>query len=721
MFGFFITMLPAFGKSVATFFNLGKMAGFVKTVLLGFILYGVLVTANICAQTQETDSIKILKEVTVTGYEPLSITSRSATAVSTVQKIQLKDFHALNNPVAALNTIAGVRMEERSPGSYRINIRGSSLRSPFGVRNIKIYWNNLPVTDPGGNSYFNMFTMDNFSTLQVVKGPVSGQFGAGTGGLILLTNHPPDFSTQAEYYTGSFGLNALHLRYNTTGKKNVQQYRFAHQQSTGYRNQSALKRNNFSWAMPYNITNSFSLTSFILLNQLNYGTPGGLTLSEYQLNPTDSRPATATLPSAAAVNASINQFNGYSGINANIRLNANWVNNTGVYGAFNHIKNSAIRNFETRSEPYFGARSVFSYGKLFLNKDSLNITGGAEYQQGLFNINVAGNNNGAAGILQSTDFVNNRSLNLFVQTSYLYQKKWHLSAGLGNNSSYLNFNRKYGIPLGKQQTHYRYEFTPRFSIQKDFSDNTTLQAVISKGFSPPALAELLPSTGQFNTLLYPERGWNYEINAQQYYFHNKLRVNVSAFWLSISDAIVQNRDSSGADFFSNAGSTRQKGLEVNADYLQFYGNNIINYWYLSASGTFNRFKYHQYTKNNTNYSGNRLPGIPDYSFNILFKTQLLKTLSISINYYYNSWLFLNNANTDKASAFNILNSKIAYTIFQKKKWQLTLYAGADNILNQQYGIGHDINAAGGRYFNASPERNFFTGVIVSCNKKGNNP
>ncbi len=693
------------------------MTGFVKTVLLGYILYIVLVTANICAQPPETDSSKILKEVIVSAYEPMSITSRSSTTVSTMQKIQLKDFYALNNPVAALNTITGVRMEERSPGSYRINIRGSSLRSPFGVRNIKIYWNNLPVTDPGGNSYFNMFTMDNFSVLQVVKGPVSGQFGAGTGGLILLSNHPQDYTAQAEYYTGSFGLHAVHLRYNTTGKKNTQQFRFVHQQGSGYRNQSEVKRNNFSWVMPYKVNNRFTLNSFMLFNQLNYGTPGGLTLSEYQLTPTASRPATTTLPSAAAVNASIDQLNYYAGFNAAVRMNNRWINNTGVYGAFNRIKNSAIRNFETRNEPYFGARSVFSYGNTFLNKDSVNITVGSEFQQGFFNINLAGNNNGVAGTLQSADKVNNQAWNLFIQASYILASNWHIFAGVGNNNSYLNFSRKYGTPAGRQQASYRYELTPRFSIQKEFSDNTTLQAIISKGFSPPALAELLPSTGQLNTQLYPEKGWNYEVTAQQYYFHNKLRINASIFSLAISDAIVQNRDTSGADFFSNAGSTRQKGLELTTDYLQFYGNDIVNYWYISAAASFNRFKYHRYVKNNTDYSGNSLPGIPDYSVNILFKTQLLKAFSISINYYYNSRLFLNDANTDKASAFHILNSKTTCTLFQKKNWQLTLYAGGDNILNGQYGIGHDINAAGGRYFNASPGRNIFTGIVVSSNKK----
>lgn len=35
-----------------------------------------------------------------------------------------------------MNAIPGIRMEQRSPGSFRLNIRGSSLRLPFGIRNV---------------------------------------------------------------------------------------------------------------------------------------------------------------------------------------------------------------------------------------------------------------------------------------------------------------------------------------------------------------------------------------------------------------------------------------------------------------------------------------------------------------------------------------------------------------------------------------------------------
>ena len=63
-----------------------------------------------------------------------------------VEKITVKqvEYVGTANLLPAINTIPGVRMEERSPGSYRLSIRGSLLRSPFGVRNIKIYLNGLP-------------------------------------------------------------------------------------------------------------------------------------------------------------------------------------------------------------------------------------------------------------------------------------------------------------------------------------------------------------------------------------------------------------------------------------------------------------------------------------------------------------------------------------------------------------------------------------------------
>jgi iron complex outermembrane receptor protein len=44
---------------------------------------------------------------------------------------------------------------------------------------------------------------------------------------------------------------------------------------------------------------------------------------------------------------------------------------------------------------------------------------------------------------------------------------------------------------------------------------------------------------------------------------------------------------------------------------------------------------------------------------------------------------------------------------------LDFFAGIDNLLNQKYSLGNDLNAVGGRYFNAAPGRNYFAGVRIN--------
>src|SRR5262245_9291717 len=88
--------------------------------------------------TSENDSSQTLQEVTVRAYEQNRTLMQVPAAVAVITKTQLLKFNN-TNILPALNSNPGIRMEERSPGSYRLNIRGSSLRSPFGVRNVKTY------------------------------------------------------------------------------------------------------------------------------------------------------------------------------------------------------------------------------------------------------------------------------------------------------------------------------------------------------------------------------------------------------------------------------------------------------------------------------------------------------------------------------------------------------------------------------------------------------
>ncbi|HAA21484.1 MAG TPA: TonB-dependent receptor, partial [Cytophagales bacterium] len=103
----------------------------------------------------DQDSLVRLEEVTIQALGGYSADFNSPGGIG---KLSPREFQAApaTTWVPILNTLAGVRLEERAPASYRVSIRGSSLRAPFGVRNVKIYWNGIPLTEANNTTALNL-------------------------------------------------------------------------------------------------------------------------------------------------------------------------------------------------------------------------------------------------------------------------------------------------------------------------------------------------------------------------------------------------------------------------------------------------------------------------------------------------------------------------------------------------------------------------------------
>lgn len=662
------------------------------------------------AQQQPYDSLAVLDEVEVHAFGQQTKLRTSNIAMQTLGVAALNRDNKISL-VNSFNTIAGVKMEERSPGSYRINIRGSSLRSPFGVRNVKVYWNDIPVTDPGGNTYFNQFAFNNFNDVEIYKGPASGMYGAGTGGLIMLNTPFKQQEIKAAYTAGSYGS---HLTSGVAGWYNNNQngqVAFSHQQGNGYRIQSHMKRNNFSYAGSIKINDQQTIYTNLLLNDLYYQTPGGLTLAEYKANARQARPASGTFPSAVEAKAAIWQKNFLLGITHQYFINNRFNLKTTVYGALAQVKNSAIRNFEQRHEPHFGGRTTLSYEKKFESGGLLQWLFGAEYQHGIFSTKVSNNVAGAPGVLQTNDAIKINGLSVFAQVVYAITNSWIFTGGLSENKSSLAFTRLTNEPATVQKFSYDNELAPRISIIKKIKNDLSLIATVSKGFSPPTVAELLPSTGIL-TALKAEHGWNYELTARQFLWRGRLHLEATGFYFNLEDGLVQRRDAAGADYFTNAGRIKEKGAELLAQYIYVASKkSIFNYLNYRAALTFSHFRYGNFVNAQGDFSGKVVPGIPANNASLSADVYLKKGFYTNISYYASQKIFLNDANTATANPYHLLGCKAGYKN-QYRKWKYDFFAGADNLLNQTYSLGNDINAAAGRYYNAAPKRNYYAGLVL---------
>lgn len=675
--------------------------------LIAFSFYN-----SIYSQTTEQDTLsaKTLHEVVVRGYEQNRKLQESGAPISVVSQKQLQSF-GNTSILPAINSVPGVRMEERSPGSYRLNIRGSSLRSPFGVRNVKIYYNGIPFTDPGGNTYLNELSFYNFSSLEILKGPGSSLYGAGTGGVMLInsTAAKPENQLSINYSRGSYNANMFNISANTGSESFQNVVSYTHQGSDGYREQSGMRRDIISWDSKVINSEKQSLSAHVLLGDLYYQTPGGLTLAQFQANPKAARPAGGGFPSAVQNKAAINQKMAWAGFEHTYNFSDHFKNSTSVYGATAQITNSAIRNYEKRLEPNFGGRTTFTYST-DINQAKLAVIAGAEYQQGFSTIKVYKNKSGNPDLLQTDDEVISNQATIFAQADLALAKGWIVTAGLSVNSSMVEFNRLSVVPSFNYRTDYNNQVAPRLSLLKKLNENASVYAVVSKGFSPPTVAELLPSTSVINTDLQAEKGTNYEVGFRSSLFANRLFIDVNAFSFRLQNSITQRRDGSGADFFTNAGNTKQRGIEAFLNYYISRGVDkfiTANAW---SSYSYHNFRYNEFKQLTNDFSNNKIPGVAPHTLAAGFNIDTKPGLYLNANSFYSAKIPLNDANAAFANSYFLLGFRAGFKRDLSNHINAGFFINGDNILNKTYSLGNDINAAANRFYNAAAGKNFMIGI-----------
>ncbi|MCE2893180.1 MAG: TonB-dependent receptor plug domain-containing protein [Flammeovirgaceae bacterium] len=669
-------------------------------------IFGVFFLASLLARAQRGDTIRNLQEVIVQAFASEKPLEQVAASVAIVNAKELNRFNN-TSLLPALNAIAGVRMEERSPGSFRLAIRGSSLRSPFGVRNVKFYWNGLPLTDGGGNTYLNLLDFNSVSQIEVIKGPSGSLYGAGMGGVLLLNSSVPTKNEiQLSAVVGSYGLQRYQLRATAAERKVKATIQYAHQQADGYRQQTAMRRDALNLELQVQLASKTILRSTSFYTDLFYQTPGALTKAQYDQDPRQARLATATLLSAIDQQAAIYNQTFYSGAMLDHQWNNNWSTTVGFFGSVTDFKNPAITNYEKRRENNWGGRmeNQLSF-KLSSAKGKL--TFGGELQ--FFNSPITNYDNlqGVTGNLQFSDELKSSLATVFAQSEFDLPNNLYLTVGASGNFISYQFNRTSTIPAIQQIRSFEPVLIPRVALLKKWSERLFTYGSISKGFSPPTLAEVRPSTNTYNDSLRAETGINYELGARGTLVKN-FSFDVVLFSLQQNETIVVQRQINGSDFFVNAGGTSQLGAEVMVSYLKELKGSPLSSIKIWTSYTRNNFQFNTYVKNQQNYSHRNLTGTAPVVLVSGFDLKSKVGFYLNSTFNYVDTIPLNDANTDFAASYYLIGSRLGWAS-TVKKMPIDIWLGIDNATDQTYSLGNDLNATGGRYYNAAARRNWYVG------------
>lgn len=676
------------------------------------LIAGTILIASPGAAQQVSDTTRMLNEITVSAYRYERSIAEVPVAMAILDQQELDRFNN-TNLLSAVNTVAGVRMEERSPGSYRFSIRGSLLRSPFGVRNVKMYWNGLPLTDAGGNTYLNLIDFNAVTSLEIIKGPGSSLYGAGTGGVVLLNNsligNP---NLQFSSLWGSYGLQRYQGSVQTSSKNVNAKIQYAHQQADGYRDHTKMLRDAANAEVRYAINPKSSLTSTLFYTDLFYETPGGLTQLQYDENPRQAR------ANAESLKASVRNKTIYAGLTHDYQWNEHWSTRTGLYGLQSDFENSSFLNFEKRKENNLGGRLENQYS---IDTERLNwkLVFGAEYQHFFSPIQVNNNNQGSMGNqVFSDDEVTSNQLLGFLQGEVELPKKFFITAGVSGNFLKYEYIR-YAPTTADQQRNFDPVFSPRLAVLKKFNPSLSVYVSASQGFSPPSLAEVRPSTNEYNNTLNPERGVSYEAGIKGDALKQKITFDLAVYNFSLKETIVIQRTAEGQDYFINAGETSQKGAEVSLRWNPLlHAPGWVSSFSLWSSYTYNQYRFEDYVTDGNDYSGNKLTGVAPTILVTGIDLALRSKFYINITANYTDHIPLNDANTVYAAAYFLLGSRLGYTT-TSKKMPLEFFAGIDNALDKKYSLGNDLNARGGRYFNAAADRNYYVGLKANLFFKKN--
>jgi iron complex outermembrane receptor protein len=302
---------------------------------------------------------------------------------------------------------------------------------------------------------------------------------------------------------------------------------------------------------------------------------------------------------------------------------------------------------------------------------------------------------------------------VFIQSDISLKSGWTFTAGASLNKSSVTFTRLNKRPVIDQEFTYKTKIAPRIALLKKLTSNISAYASAARGFSNPTTAELLRSNGTLGTSLQPGDGVDYELGIRGTAYNNKLQFDINMFSFQLKNTIVQRIDSAGVFYFTNAGATKQHGIEANIVYeiinqpASFFSN--CKTW---ISYTNHDFHYKDFKQVNNDFSNKQLPGVAPQTIVAGLDFSSIKGWYSNITYTYSDAIALNDANTDRAGSYNLLGLRIGCRKINIAKFKAEIFAGADNIFDTKYSLGNDINAAAGRYYNTAPGISYFAGIAI---------
>ncbi|MDR3667773.1 MAG: TonB-dependent receptor [Ignavibacteriaceae bacterium] len=617
-----------------------------------------------------------------------------------------------------LNTVPGVKMETMSTNAEsHILLRGIGAKSRFNLRDVKIYYNGIPLTDADGTTSLNDIDFSAFGSIQIFKGPSSIIYGPLTGGAVSFFTKKARFEElDLNHYAifGSYGLFRSNNNYRAGTENGNMFVNYGYQNDNGYREHSSSKRNYFTLSGDFSISDHQSVSFLTLVNTVDDKFPGEVDSITYANSPKAANPV------YTQKDIGLNQKSFLTGITHTYNFTKEFQNISSVFTGYNFSISPEEPYINRTSASKIGGRTVFSWSSDIASLPA-NLILGAEmirnYDLEKHYDYTAAFTTGNINFDREYDLV---SYVAFLQANLDLTPSVSLTGGFrlsGGNYTIYDFLPLNNVDYSGVRNNKPF-VTPVISLTDNVDENTQLYALVSTGYSAPTVSEILLPNGDINNNLKPESNINYEIGGKGNLPGNKLSYSGALYYMKIVDSYIP-QVINGITYNVNAGKSDNMGFEAALSYNNLLNNSSGFFRSLRpfASYTFTSFKYKEYINGTNDYAGNKYPGISPNVVSAGFDLGLTSGFYLYGTYFYFDKRFLNDANSSTIDAYSLLNAKFGWRQRLLNYFTLQIYSGMDNILNTHYSEVVAVNqiAAPGTlpdYFNASPARNFFAAINI---------
>ena len=632
------------------------------------------------------------------------------------------------------------------PRDFGISIRGSNARNGFGIRNLVIFEDGFPVTQPDGLSRSDLIDPHAYGAIDVVRGPSSALYGNyATGGALNFRTRPGGTIDGVEYGVdgGSYGyLN----NYLAAGKKvgNFEGSLFASDtRGDGYIGNSWFNTQTVNFLGTLKATPDDRFTVKIINNDLSTRLPIRQSLNQYYTNPFQQGCATGVTAAAGCGTVTLNNngFNPTAGTDKETAVQAGLGRNdrrTIVGGRWEHDfdntttwrnqfvfddrnisqptgTTSAIGDFPSynymsdltkrgeilglESTAFFGA----FYNTLTASSDTRNVMPGGNATLGRLSSNLYS---------ETTNYgVRAREeLKLTTSLTAVAGVGWETTVLKGTNTAY-----SYAGPTGVTTTTLttadrQFQNTaPELALLYNLNNEWLFRGRVATGYGTPQVSNLfVVQTGLSgnNTQLQTQKNLGYDLGFD-WTPNNTLKLSATGFYEFFRNEIVsQATPITGISYTFNAPRSEHRGIELAADWKFYRG------WRFMAAYTYLDEVYTEYVENITNgavfgfnRAGNKIPGISPNELTARIGydevTGQLAGLGGFVEVQWKDSFYMDNANLLKAPGYELVNLNVHYEtdLVSDTFRSLNLFLEVRNVFDRTYvasanNIANTVTTAG---------------------------